>query len=85
MSESERSHVVTGEGINLLALSTLIRALEREVSGSGMRMTSRMPTLRQIRQRYGVSGRTKVQVIEELKKQLAVRERGSGLTPREEK
>lgn len=55
------------EQIAAFRLSMVIRALDMEVN-TGMKLTSRMPRLKDIKAQYGVSGGTKAKVLGELRK-----------------
>ena len=62
------ANVITNEnaGIKRFRLDMVIRALELEVS-SGLKLTSRMPRLKDIKTQYGCVGRSKAEVLQELK------------------
>jgi len=59
--------VITNEnaGIKLFRLDTVIRALKLEVE-TGLKLTSRMPKVRDLATQYGCESRTKKGLLQEL-------------------
>ena len=63
------SHIViTNEnnGIKRFRLATIIRGLDLEIN-TGLKLTRNMPSLKVIREQYGVEGGTKVKVLAALR------------------
>lgn len=64
--------MITNEnaGIKQFRLDMIIRALDLEIR-TGMKLARNQPTLKALREQYGVTGRTKIAVLDEL---LALRD-----------
>ncbi len=69
--------VSSPEGIACLRLATIIRAYEMEV-GTGLKLTRNVPTVKSLRQQYGITATTKKQAIVQLRELLSQKEEEVG-------